>query len=374
MVKRLSLQLRYLSGLLPALVLFCITPAHAQDDQLRIELRRMIGHDTEIEYSETPGFVVGLVDRDTSFVVDFGYADKEGTSRLHDSITFEIGSLSKIMTAGAVLHLAEEGVIALDSSINDYLPDRYSNPRMHHKTVRDLLQHTSGLPKRPSSFGIKNKDPQDPYRYYTKSDLLEFYDEFLPPKDRRRSFSYSHVNYALLEVIIEQVTGDNFEMILDRLLWGPLGMDDTYIALPENTSTVAAGYDHAGNATAPWTFSSFAGSEGVKSTMRDLIQLMQAYLSSDSKLHDIVYPSWESSVKSTLGKNTYSGMGWHILKSKKTPTIIMHSGMTSGHHCYIAAVPSTRTAAIVLSNSVIGTEDLCLLALRMINYNWQRRT
>jgi hypothetical protein len=70
---------------------------------------------------------------------------------------------------------------------------------------------------------------------------------------------------------------------------------------------------------------------------------------------------------------TYIAGGWHIVKSKKWYNVLTHSGMSSGHHAYISIVPETRTGVIILANSVIGTEDLSFLILKMINHSWKRR-
>lgn len=358
--------------LLLLLITICYQPLMAQHDDLRIQLDRIIGFDTEINYDDTPGFVVGLIDGDTTFTVSFGHADKTETSQLTDSTTFEVGSLTKLMTAALALRLEQEGLLSLDSSLNHYLPKDASNPRLAHLTLLDLLTHQGGLSRRPAFFGKKNSLPQDPYRYYSKRDLLGYYREYVPQK--KATYQYSHTGYALLELAIESATGQTYEESLLQYVLGPLGMTHTTVALPEDENQVTPGYDHAGRPTSPWTFASFAASEGVKSTLTDLLIFAKAHLLPDSTWSDLLAPHYDSNIPTAYNEYTYAGIGWQIIKSKKWYNILMHSGMTSGHHCYMAIAPETGTGVVVLSNSVIGTQDLSFLILRMINYNWDRKT
>lgn len=344
----------------------------AQHEDIRLQLERIILYDTEVSLEDTPGFVVGLIDRDSTFIFEFG-KEADSDSTLSDQSIFEIGSISKTLTASLCASLANQGLLDLDSPANAYLPTLYQNPRLEQLTLRHLLQHTSGFPKRPSFFGRKNHDIQDPYAYYSKADLLEFYSEYLTVSPIG-TFRYSHTNYGLLEIIIEAATQLDYEQALAKYLLHPLGMNSTFVALPENILEVTAGLDRRGKAVEPWTFNSFAASEGVKSSLDDIVKFVRAHIRPDGQLHTTLQATHTAAGIETYNPRSDVSMGWHIIKSKKWYNILTHSGHTSGHHCYIACVPETQTGVVVLSNSVMGTEDLSFLFLRMINYNWDRKS
>lgn len=64
-------------------------------------------------------------------------------------------------------------------------------------------------------------------------------------------------------------------------------------------------------------------------------------------------------------------MGWHNI-NKNHFNIVMHTGMTSGHSAFVGMVRETKTAVVIFANSSLGTQDLGLQILRLINYNWKR--
>lgn len=354
------------------LLVFLGSICNGQIDGVRLQIDRIIRHDTEISLDRTPGFIVGIIDNDTSFVVDFGTAIKGEDVKLTDTTLFEIGSITKVLSATLLTQLIEAGMVDPTASINAYLPVERRNPRMEDVLVIDLMLHTARLPKRPRDFGVKSTVAVDPYRYYSDGDLLDFYHEFVPPK--RKKHHYSHTGYALLELVIETATGLDYDEALRYYVLEPMGMAQTFITYPEDKDIVTPGYTYAGRRADPWQFDSFAASEGGKSSLRDLLTFAQATMESQGPWYSGLEPYLDAEIPSDLGKKTFAGPGWHIVKTRKWYDILTHSGMTSGHHGYISIVPDTQTGVVILSNSAIGTEDLSYLILRMINYNWDRKS
>ena len=106
------------------------------------------------------------------------------------------------------------------------LPSEFQNPRLQSLTLLDLLNHNVPFPRRPSGFGEFEEDPQNPYQYYSKQNLLRYFARYVPVKGMSE-FSYSHINYALLEIVIESATGLTFGDALDNYVLQPLGMDNS---------------------------------------------------------------------------------------------------------------------------------------------------
>ncbi len=344
-----------------------------QNEDLRDEIRKIIMYDTEIDWKKTPEIVISIIDIDSTYNFSFVDFDQSKDNQYNQLSLFEIGSVSKVFTSSLISILIEEGVIAATDKVNEFLDIDFQNPRLDHLTINDLVTHYSYFPKRPEGFGVKEKDPQNPYAYYNKADLLEYYREYVPRAEQ--DFKYSHVNYALLEIIIEKATRKRYETNLREKLFDPLNLDNTFVQFSENnTEKLSTGFDRAHRKTQAWDFKSFAGSEGLKSSAQDLTKFIRANMKlSRTALDDILYKNHNIERLTDLNDNIYIGKAWHIIDHGKKYDIVMHSGKTSGHNCFIAFVPETLTGVVVLCNSSYGAQDLGFLILRMINHNWKRK-
>ena len=286
---------------------------------------------------------------------------------------FEVGSISKVFTSSLVSLLVDEGKISYEDKINTYLPEAYQNPRMDDVTILNLIQHTSGLPVRPYFFGMKEKDPQNPYGFYDKEELLAFYLDFLPKE--QGIFNYAHTNYGLLEIVLESATQKSFDKLMDIYVFNPLEMESSFVFFKERKKDVLTkGYDRAGRETSPWTFSSFGASEGIKTNAADLMKFMKVNIGLTGHSYANIFGSnHKKEVETDFNPSIRTGRGWQIIDQRKGYDIITHTGKTNGHNAFMAFVKETGTGVIILSNSNIGTRDLGFLILRMINFNWKRK-
>lgn len=145
-----------------------------------------------------------------------------------DSITpttpFHLASVSKTITATAVLRLVQEGKVKLDDPLSVYLPT-FPLPDV---TVKSLLNHRSGL---PNYVHYMDRLGWDKKKQITNQDVLDFIVARKKDIDigaANRGFSYSNTNYALLALLIEKVSGENYGKFLQTNFFGPLGMKDSY--------------------------------------------------------------------------------------------------------------------------------------------------
>ncbi len=342
--------------------------------QLKKEIEKMIHYDTEIEYKKTPGFIVHIIDGESSYTEHFGNSPKNTLDTLCIEDKFQLGSVSKIFTALLINELAKVEVLSLDDPISMYLDPTVSNPNMQALSIRDLLLHATNFPKRPNNFGKKEKDIADPYAYYTKDDLLAFYLSYdkKHKTDKKERASYSHINYALLEVIAEQASKTSFEDLLQTYVFQNAGMFDTGIVIPLDSLHI--GYRKTRKESTPWTFASFAGSEGIYSNAKDLGQFIKNYFNNDAFILAASMDTISNSFIPTKYNDKFlSAMGWQVIQGQTPYNICAMAGTTDGHNAFIAMVKETKTAVIVLANSAVGTEDLGMQILRMINNNWKRK-
>ena len=344
----------------------------SQNDDIRNEISKMIRYDTDINFKKTPGFIVGIIDNDKVYTYDFGSKTKGKNDNISKDDVFELGSTSKVFTACLLSVLEKEGSIDLHAKVNSLLYEEYKNPRLDNVTVIDLISHNTQLPRRPTSFGKKEKNINNPYEYYTKRDLLEFYRDYIPSATTE-GFVYSHANYALLELIIEKCTGRLYGDVLQEKIFNPLGMKSSFIDFPENKNNIITpGYDKSTKLVSPWTFASFKASEGAKSSLQDMLSFTKANLGiSNTSLDTVFSDNFKPLISSSFNEKLSVAQGWHTIDMDHF-NIITHTGRTSGHNAFVAMVRETKTAVIILSNSTLGSEDLGMQILRMINYNWKR--
>lgn len=366
------------------LSLFLVSNLWAQDRaNLQKQIDKIIHYDTEIKLSETPGFIIGVKYQDSIFYFGYGSISKDLEQVPDENTIFEIGGLTKTFTSSLVSILVEEGKMEFEKPLNDYLPTAEKNEETQLITIDQLLTHTSKLPRMPLEFGVKEIEENNPYAHYTKQDLMEFYHDYIPleykKKRKRRKknndhYSYSHLNYALLEVAIESSQNTSFEKLLTDKILTPIKMTDTRMELSENQKKrLATGYTTSGQSTVPWIFQSFQASEGLKSTANDLIKFAEAQMGErNSRLTNAFYKTQEGRKATNRNKKVKSARGWHVISPKNYFDIILHTGSTNGHRSYLAFVKESKTAVVILTNSEHNLYNLGYYILRMLNNNWTK--
>ncbi len=349
-------------------------------ETLEEEIGKIIYYDTEISFKKTPAYLIGVQLGDSSFVFSYGHTSGYQGPPQSDQL-FEIGGLTKSFTALLAGILMNKGRINPDSSINHYLPPQFQNPTAKKITVLDLIQHTTGLSRLPLGIGLKEKDPTNPFGHYTKNDLLNNYQEVdfnsikKNTKFSKKQYKYSHTNYAILEVILELVSDQTYEQLLQKYIFQPCGMHQSGVHdfTTENRNKIIKGYSLGGQPTPPWQMRSFAGSEGIKSSMDDLLKYMRVNLKNKThQLGPVLAQNHAPLVKTDMAKHIFGGNGWHVITNKNYYDVVMHAGSTTGYRSFMGFVAESETGVVILANSPHSMNGLGLLILRMINNNWKR--
>ncbi|SEH04018.1 D-alanyl-D-alanine carboxypeptidase [Nonomuraea solani] len=142
---------------------------------------------------------------------------------------YRVGSQTKSMTATAALQLVKEGELSLDDKLGTVLPEVVAKDlveRADEITVRNLIQLTSGIP----DFIGPDVNPLDPTADYRPADLLAA-SRKRPRPVEIGTFSYSNTDYILLGMIIEKLAKRSLAAELDRRIFAPLRMRDTYLPM-----------------------------------------------------------------------------------------------------------------------------------------------
>ncbi len=338
---------------------------------LYVEIDKLIRYETEITSRQTPGILVGIVDGKNIIRLSIGQKDFSSSDKLQPGDLFEIGSLTKALTAALLSRLTNDKFIDWKTGINTLLPESCRNAKLQGITLSDLATHQSGFPKYPPYIGRYEASGKSLFAHYPGSAICNYMQGLDAPPGGAQ---YSHLNFGIIEIMLEHLYKRDFAALADSLLFHPLGMTSTGFG-PSDTLT--PGYDLSGTLAIPMEFASCSASEGARSTMNDLLRFLRWNL---GLLHvpKMPFPVAEAlqspDFPSNLGNGITFTRGWFLVHPKKKRDVFIHSGRSRGHHASISFCPQTGTGVIVLSNSAFGTDNLGYLILRTINRNWKRKS
>jgi CubicO group peptidase (beta-lactamase class C family) len=182
-----------------------------------------------------------------------------------------------------------------------------------------------------------------------------------------QKLNYSHINYGLLELIIESAMKMPLEDLFQFYLFQDWGLYNT--SLNFNASDIKVGFDRSNMIPEPWTFQSFAGSEGLSSCMLDLMRFTAVSIAGDPTY---IKTSQTIREEAKIHNKLTMSYAWYILKSRKTGPIYTHSGMTERHKTYIHFKKESQTGVVILCQASTGVGELGMLILRLINNNWKK--
>jgi D-alanyl-D-alanine-carboxypeptidase/D-alanyl-D-alanine-endopeptidase len=333
----------------------------AQEDPVRREIQKLIRYETNIRYENTPGFIIAMVEKDTTFIFSFGQRAEHDTTPLNESDLFEIGGVTKLYTALLVMHLVDQGKLDLNESVASFM--EIPNPTLDSCTLLSLLTHTSGLPKYPANWGEFEKEANNPFAHFTNKELEAFLNGYDKPVKAKPDYLYSHLNFVVLQLIMYKVTGIEYEELLRQVLQ-PLRLNAS-----TGSTTTVTGYGYDIKIKPPWTAKAYAGSIGIKTSLNDLIRFCKYTLDNKTEFKTLL-----QRIPMHIGKTQgWVSLGWQVLPVLKNRYVYAHTGRTEGHHSFVGLLPETGTAVIILSNSAHGTGPLGLSILNMMNQNWKRK-
>ncbi|MEV8320188.1 serine hydrolase domain-containing protein [Streptomyces sp. NPDC059900] len=195
---------------------------HTDEARLRALLHQLTTVDG------APGALAEVRDRHRSRVLTSGVADIESRTPVHRDSRFRIGSMTKTFTATMMLQLAGERRIDLDAPVERYLPGVVRGHGNHGRkiTIRQMLQHTSGLPDFLAY--LKPQDVvRDPMAHHDPRDLVKLALAHPPTFKPGTDWKYSNTGYLLAGMIIEKVTGRSYGEELQRRIVKPLHLHGT---------------------------------------------------------------------------------------------------------------------------------------------------
>ncbi len=287
-----------------------------------------------------------------------GFADIAEQRVLEPEDVMELASITKVITAVAVVQLHEDGKLNLDQPISTYLEGL---GEAHTKiTVRHLLSHTSGM-RRMAKTGWGEDRSQAVAGYLQDAPTS-------PPGERSE---YWNGGYALLAAIVEEVTSGTFEDYVAAKIFQPAGMKSaTFVGADLSPEEQAMGYELGSRSRLTCTHPypdggawSYKGMGGAVCTAKDLARFATAF--AKGKL-----------VKKSLVKEMTSqvaddqGLGWR-LNTDAGEDLWMHGGDVAGFHSWLEYVPEDKLAVVVMGNRSGSPQYTCTRPVTASRRRWE---
>ncbi|WP_326994133.1 serine hydrolase domain-containing protein [Chitinophaga sp. 212800010-3] len=282
-----------------------------------------------------------------------GYANYAGQQKNTGQSRFNLASISKIFTSTAILQLKDKGKLKLEDEVSRYLPG-FPFPGV---TLRHLLTHTSGLPNLELFEELVKQHPDTIITNVTVLPLLKQWTKglYFKPGDE---FRYCNTNFNLLALIVEKVSGLDFPAYMEKYIFKPAGMKNTYIGdinhaydtLVVKHQVKATFYDTAwaqADKVARYRYSEYnnsgsVGSSNVITTTDDMLKFDDAFFSgkllSPSTVEEAITPvklnngkEYEEHMDTMLGDGVGQyALGWEIFRMPGYGKGVGHGGFKFG--------------------------------------------
>ena len=294
---------------------------------------------------QMPGMTIGFARGEVEWVKGYGYADLENHVPATALSSYRLASVTKPMTAVAVLQLAEQGKLDLDAPVQRYVP--YFPVKPYPVSVRQLLGHLAGIDayrdNRAEQHFKEHKDTRQSIAVFEQFDLIA------EPGTRYRYTSYG---YVLLGAVIEGASGLGYGDYMRRHVWAPLGMTATMLDDPRAViAHRVRGYGLAGKQVGNAEFvdiSSRFSAGGTRSSVPDMLAFGKGVhggkLLSPASLALMAEP-----MVTRDGRLTDYGMGWDTYPTGGRH-VISHSGQQPETATYLFSFPSRQLTIAVATN------------------------
>ena len=297
-----------------------------------------------------PGLSIGLV-RNDSIIYNKGYgvrSIKTGNLVTENTI-FHTASISKLFTSVATIKLIEQNKMTIDDKLVDILPElKHDDKRVNYITIKNLLNHTSGLPDIRNYHWDNNNQSNNSLKEFVLGLNLKL--DSKPSSE----YQYSNLAYDILGYVIEKVSGDTFDDFLKENILNKSDMyssDFRFFKIHDSLKTSPHSKRWVTKniyvrKTYPYT-REHAPSSTLNSSSKDLSKWMISFLQTldDDDLNN----KYLTMIEPSFNPNPYIGFGFQLsdINSKKT---IGHYGGDKGFRSYLIMIPEERIGLVLLVN------------------------
>jgi CubicO group peptidase (beta-lactamase class C family) len=300
----------------------------------------------------------------------FGFADLETGRRVDEATIYHWGSITKTLTGIAIIQLRDRALISLEDPISRYVPELalVHNPfgSMEQITLRHLLSHSSGFrgPTWPWGGG-EDWHPHEPTRWEQLVAMMPYTEILFPPGSR---WSYSNPGIIFLGQVIEKVSGEEWEVYVEKNILRPLGMRRSYFdytpyhLLPyrSNNYSISDGVPKANGLDFDTGITVSNG--GLNAPLGDMVRYLAFLTDSGSDVDRAAYRGvlaresleemWveEIHIQEANGLRESMALAF-FLEELGGVSYVGHTGSQKAFFSFIYIDPASRTGAIAAFNS-----------------------
>lgn len=288
-------------------------------------------------------FSIALIDsREVEYLGRLKIDDKIQTIENHQKV-FSIGSITKTFTSTLIADLALHNKVELNDNVEDHLDISINCEPI---TFTQLANHTSGIPRLPTNYNLFFADFQNPFKDYGEKELLDYLQNGIKDKKPSGKLSeYSNAGVGLLGYLMEVISDQNYEDLLQDRICSKYGMSQTTCDQEKVREQLVEGLDAQGKSTAVWDFQSLKGAGAILSSVEDLVKFSKAHFDKSNEVLELTRRS-----TFVINENLEMGLGWHIIKTKSGGEVIWHNGATGGYTSSMLLDVENQKAVIILSN------------------------
>lgn len=304
----------------------------------------------------------------------YGITDLRSIRPIDAETNFRLASFTKQFTATCIMLLAHDGKLHYDDHLTDFFPEFPAYGKSI--TVRNLLNHTSGLPDYEDLLMQKYPNtPEEKIPQILDAGVLKLLEQQTAAKFPAGSkWEYSNSGYVLLALIVEKVSGEPFGQFLHDRIFVPLKMTNTLAYEKGKNEVPHRAYGHTKldqsekdgwRETDQSSTSATLGDGGIYTSIDDLAQwdraLREHTLLSEAEMEPALTPVKPTGGPATSPEGPVSyGFGWH-LEPYRNHKRMWHDGETMGFRTTIQRFPDDNLTIIVLANRTdINPEELAL--------------
>jgi CubicO group peptidase (beta-lactamase class C family) len=308
----------------------------------------------EHEKSGVPGFSLAVLHEGAVSSAGFGVTNRDHPLPVTPDTLFQVGSITKTLTATLIMRLVEQGKLGLDDPVRRRLPEfRVRDAQVSAQaTIRHLLTHTGGW------LGDVFQDTG------SGADALSRYVALMSDQEQAHPLggplSYNNAGFAVAGAIIEAVTGKAYEQALREMLLAPLGMQACYFTAAEAiTYRFAVGHNREGQVARPWQLGrAIAPMGGLIVSASDLLRYAAFHLGDGTAPggERLLQPESLAAMRQpqiTFWEKRHVGLSW-FLSDLYGPRTQDHGGGVVGQETLLTLLPEKGFAIAAFSNRVGG--------------------
>lgn len=341
---------------LTILILFSAFPtqSYAMTDAQSAAIQTLLNDACRI--SGVPGMSISILDEDDVFFFSSGYGDREKGVPANENTLYELASVSKAFTGMGILLLEEQGRLSMTDPVQKYLPWFTLNYQgksvdMQSLTLNNFLHHTSGLTNIRHSKNIPQGNKPD--LLHKTVEMLAGAELAFSPGER---YSYGTVNYDVLGLVIEAVSGQSYEDFMREQVFQPLGLYQTYVYKEDAKATgyLAQGYRSSFFMTTPYNAPDYAGNKPAGyliSCTKDMARWMGIQMGIVQDIPEtfraVIEKSHQGDQSVPAVNNMFYAAGWSVNADQ---TVLEHTGGNPNFRTEVVILPRERKAVCLLTN------------------------